>query len=70
MEIKRGTRVYFVESKLKVREAIVLKTNGEFYLLRFSNGGGLYTRACRFYLDKAEAEKSIRKDTYDYAYGR
>ena len=56
---KVGSHVFIVESNQSVTEVIVAAIRGEFYTLRFINGGAIKLRQSRVFLSKEEAEKKL-----------
>ena len=61
-----GEKVYFVESKWRIREVEILKCSGGFALIRFLDAdGGIRLRESRLYKTKQEAEADARKRLYE-----
>ena len=56
-----GSHVFIIESNQIVTEMIVAAKRGEFYTLRFLNGGAINLRQSRIFSSKEEAEKKISK---------
>ena len=51
--------VYMIVSGKKIKEMVVMKYSGGFYVVRYRDtGGGLRVRESRLYATKAEAEKA------------
>lgn len=61
MNYENGTAVYILENNCKVRRATIVNRRGDFYTLRFDNGGGLRIRSNRLYQNMQEAETAITK---------
>lgn len=59
MVYKLGDTVFFIESNRFIREAMVMKKSGDFYTLRFADGGGIRLRENRLFATKPEAEEKI-----------
>ena len=59
MAFKLGDTVFFIESNRFIREATVMKKSGDFYTLRFADGGGIRLRENRLYATRQEAEEKI-----------
>lgn len=59
MTYETGTEVFFIESNRIIRKATVVRRSGDFYILRFDEGGGIRLRANRLYLNREDAEKSL-----------
>ena len=54
-----GSHVFIVESNRTVTEVIVAARRGEFYTLRFLNGGAIKLRQSRIFPSREDAEKKI-----------
>ena len=59
MNYENGTAVYILENYCKVRRATIVNRRGDFYTLRFDNGGGLRIRSNRLYQNMQEEETAI-----------
>lgn len=55
-----GETVYIIENATHVREAVVVRTSGEFCVIRLSGGGGTRLRESRLFRSRTEAEESVR----------
>lgn len=74
MTYKTGTEVFFIESNRIIRKATVIRKSGDFYILRFDEGGGLQLRGGRIFQTKEQAEAMLPKENvqkktnspYDY----
>lgn len=71
-----GSHVFIVESNRTVTEVIVAARRGDFYTLRFLNGGAIKLRQSRIFPSREEAEQKIparieekRRLTSPYGYG-
>ena len=71
-----GSHVFIVESNRTVTEVIVAARRGDFYTLRFLNGGAIKLRQSRIFPSREEAEQKIparieekRRLTSPYDYG-
>ena len=56
---KVGSHVFIIESNQNVTEVIIAAIRGEFYTLRFLNGGAIKLRKSRVFLSKEEAKDKI-----------
>ena len=54
-----GSHVFIVESNRTVTEVIVAARKGDFYTLRFLNGGAIKLRQSRIFPSREDAEKNI-----------
>ena len=54
-----GSRVFIVESNCTITEVVVAARRGDFYTVRFLNGGAIQLRQSRIFLSREEAEKKI-----------
>lgn len=70
-----GSHVFIIESNRTVTKVIVTARRGDFYTLRFLNGGAIQLRRSRIIFSKEEAEKKIpgrieakvsHRSPYDY----
>lgn len=61
MVYETGDRVFIIESSRIIRGAAVVKRSGEFYTLRFDDGGGIKLRGSRLYATEEEAQSAIPK---------
>lgn len=52
-----GSHVFIVESNRTVTEVIVAARRGDFYTLRFLNGGAIKLRQSRIFPSREDAEK-------------
>ena len=60
MVFKEGTTVFIVESNRIIREVIIVKRTGNFYIVRFANsGGGIRIRGSRLFATMEQAEKML-----------
>ena len=59
MKYEVGDTVFFLESNRFVRKATVTKRSGDFYTLRFEDGGGIRLRENRLYATQEAAEGNI-----------
>lgn len=74
--IKVGDTVYFLENNQTVREAVVVRKESGFSVLRYGSGKGTRLRDSRLFSTKEEAENALpRKSTsisrmgpYDFWY--
>lgn len=71
-----GSHVFIIESNRTIMEIIVAARRGDFYTLRFLNGGAIQLRQSRIFLLREEAEKKIlarveekRRFSFPYDYG-
>lgn len=73
---KPGDKCYFVVSRLYVVRGEVVRTAGDFLLIRYGKGKGTQLRSSKVYHTEEEANKQIRvvqpvagrrkKNQYDY----
>ncbi len=54
-----GSHVFIIESNRTIRKMVVAARRGEFYTLKFLNGGAIQLRKSRIFTSKDEAEKMI-----------
>jgi hypothetical protein len=58
MVFKEGTSAFIVESNCLVREVVVLKRTGNFYIVRFANSnGGIRVRDSRLFATWEESRE-------------
>ena len=70
-----GSYVFIVESNRIITEVVIAARRGDFYTVRFLNGGAIQLRQSGIFLSREEAEKKIPArieekrryhSTYDY----
>ena len=61
MAFKIGSKAFMVESNRIVSEVTIVKRNGDFYIVRFENSGGIQVRISRLFATKEEAEATLPK---------
>lgn len=62
MKFNPGDKAYIIESKIFLKEVVVVKYSGGFYLIKYPNtSGGYKVRGSRLYKTEAEAKLNIRK---------
>ena len=54
-----GSHVFIVESNRTITEVVVAARRGDFYTVKFLNGGAIQLRQSRIFLSREEAEKKI-----------
>ena len=54
-----GTEVFFIESNRIIRKATVVRRSGDFYILRFDEGGGIQLREGRIFPTREQAEATL-----------
>ena len=54
-----GSHVFIIESNRTITEMVVAARRGDFYTLRFMNGGAIQLRRSRIFLTRDEAEEKI-----------
>jgi len=60
MMFKEGTTAFIIESNRLVREVLILKKTGSFYVLRFlDSNGGIRVRESRLFATREAAEESV-----------
>ena len=59
MTYETGTEVFFIESNRIIRKATVVRRSGDFYILRFDEGGGIQLREGRIFPTKEQAEATL-----------
>lgn len=71
-----GSHVFIIESNRTITEMVVAARRGEFYTVRFLNGGAIQLRRSRIFATKEEAESALPVKTetmcryrspYDYS---
>lgn len=71
-----GSHVFIIESNRTITEVVVAARRGEFYTVRFLNGGAIQLRRSRIFVTKEEAESALPVKTeatrrfrspYDYS---
>lgn len=63
MTFEIGSTAYIVESNRIVREVIIVKRNGNFYIIRFGTRGGIQVRSNRLFARYEDADSSIHRKT-------
>lgn len=68
-----GSHVFIIESNRTITEVVVAARRGDFYTIRFLNGGAIQLRKSRIFPTREEAEKQILakaerrfRSPYDY----
>lgn len=59
MTYETGTEVFFIESNRIIRKATVVRRSGDFYILRFDEGGGIQLREGRIFPTREQAEATL-----------
>lgn len=60
MMYKEGTTAFIVESNRLIREVVVLKRTGDFYIVRFLDcNGGIRIRGSRLFATREAAEQAV-----------
>ena len=54
-----GSHVFIVESNRTITEVVVGARRGDFYTVRFLNGGAIQLRQSRIFLSREDAENKI-----------
>ena len=54
-----GSHVFIIESNRTIIEMVVAARRGDFYTLRFMNGGAIQLRRSRIFLTREDAEEKI-----------
>ena len=54
-----GSHVFIVESNRTITEVVVAARRGDFYTVRFLDGGAIQLRQSRIFLSREDAEKKI-----------
>ena len=54
-----GSHVFIIESNRTITEMVVAARRGDFYTLRFLNGGAIQLRHSRIFLTREDAEEKI-----------
>ena len=54
-----GSHVFIVESNRTITEVVVAARRGDFYTVRFLNGGAIQLRQSRIFHSREEAERKI-----------
>jgi len=58
-KFESGSHVFIVESNRSITEMVVIAQHGEFYTLKFLNGGAIKLRAGRVFGTREKAEEKI-----------
>lgn len=62
MTYETGTEVFFIESNRIIRKATVVRRSGDFYILRFDEGGGIQLREGRiFQQENRQKQRCLEK---------
>lgn len=71
-----GSHVFIIESNRTITEVVVAARRGDFYTVRFLNGGAIQLRRSRIFPTKDEAESKLpaktetaRRSRSPYDYG-
>lgn len=60
MVYKEGTTAFIIESNRLIREVVVLKRTGDFYIVRFRDcNGGIRIRGSRLFATRDAAEQAV-----------
>ena len=60
MMYKEGTTAFIIESNRLIREVVVLKRTGNFYIVRFKDcNGGIQIRGSRLFATRDAAEQAV-----------
>lgn len=54
-----GSHVFIIESSRIITEVVIAAKRGDFYTLRFLNGGAIQLRSSRIFLTREEAQEKI-----------
>lgn len=54
-----GSHVFIIESSRIITEVVIAARRGDFYTLRFLNGGAIQLRRSRIFLTREEAQEKI-----------
>lgn len=54
-----GSHVFIIESSRIITEVVIAARRGDFYTLRFLNGGAIQLRSSRIFLTREEAQEKI-----------
>lgn len=63
MQFKTHQTVFFVSSGRTIRRATIVKSDSEFSIIRFENGGGIRVRNTKLYPTKELAEQAGGRGT-------
>ncbi len=73
MTFENNSHAYIVENGRNVREVVIVRRSGDFYLVRFADrGGGIRLREGRIFATQEAAEetlpkaKKVYRSPYDY----
>ncbi|MDD6727577.1 MAG: hypothetical protein PUE16_09630 [Lactimicrobium massiliense] len=58
---QNGQKVWFIQSRRYVREAAVVSYGNDFYVIRYSNGGGIRLREDRLYSSFEAAQEAVNE---------
>lgn len=60
MKFQKGSIAYIVESNRFIREVVILKVTGDFYIVRFTDAGGaIQVRGTRLFESQEDAKSSL-----------
>lgn len=59
--MKQGDVAWIIENNRTIRECTIVRINGKFAIIRFSNGGGIQVSINRLYETEEMAQKAISK---------
>lgn len=54
-----GSHVFIIESSRIITEVVIAARRGDFYTLRFLNGGAIQLRRSRIFLTREEAQEKM-----------
>ena len=54
-----GSHVFIIESNRTITKVVIAARRGDFYTIRFLNGGAIQLRESRIFFTKEEAESKI-----------
>ena len=56
-----GSEAYLVENGVKVNKVVVVRTTGEFCVVKFPNGGAIKVRKSRLFATPEEALEELKR---------
>lgn len=58
-KLEVGSHVFIIESNHTITEVVVAARRGDFYIVKFLNGGAIQLRKSRIFSTKEDAERKI-----------
>ena len=64
MAFREGDQAYIIENNSHVTPVQIIKKDGDFYTIQFTNYGRINLRESRLFHTQEEAKEKIRKDAF------